>query len=507
MGQIYLKYVDGVSSASKTFTEVLRESRLLGNALLQLGVSKGDTLAISCENRLEFSVVMLASLLKGFIFAPLNPSYSKDEIVHVLNISKPKIIFCSGYTFANVSSSVSQLQDIKHIVLFDKANSTLPSYPIPVILFNILLINSPSLADISPGPRPEDGDVATILTSSGTTGLPKGVMLSFGNLKYFYNSSVSTFLSWKPDDVVLGLIPLYHGYGFGMLLCSFLFGAKMVLLPKFQEELFLSTIRKFKVTSLSLVPPLMTFLAKHPLVPQYDLSSVREVVCGAAPLSVETIHQVKARLPRADFRQGYGMTELSIVISITPPHSTKLDSVGKLAPGLQAKILDVETGKCVARGQPGEIVVRGPAVMVGYCNDPTATRLTIDSDGWLHTGDVGYVDDEGFFYIIDRIKELIKYNGYQVAPAELESLLMGLTGVRDAAVIGLPDVTCGELPLAFVVLQPNAALTESDIIGFVKGKVSPQKRLRVVRFVQSIPRSPSGKILRRMLKQSLTSKL
>uniref|UniRef100_A0A1B6GNG2 Luciferin 4-monooxygenase n=1 Tax=Cuerna arida TaxID=1464854 RepID=A0A1B6GNG2_9HEMI len=493
--------IDGISGRSQTYKDTFNQSKIIANSLLHLGVLPGETIAVSCENRLEYSNVMLASVFAGAVFTPINPTYSPDEIVHALNISRPRVIFCSAFTYSNISASLPRLQGVFHVVAFDEVP---PLKSKSLVKFNMLLQNTP-MENLY---QTKDNEIAVILTSSGTTGLPKGVMLSYSNLKYFCRHSVNrSALSLQASDVLLGLLPLYHGYGYGMMLASLQTGLKVVLLPKFEEKLFLSTIEKYKITRLFLVPPLMVFLSKHPLVAHYDLSSVHQIVCGAAPLSKEVIAEVSARLSGVKVRQGYGMTESSVVMTLMPPYFNKPDSVGRLSAGIKAKILDLETGKPLPRGQQGEIVVQGPCVMVGYCRDPEATRQAVDAHGWLHTGDVGYVDSEGFFYIVDRIKELIKYKGYQVAPAELESILLGLTGVRDAAVIGQPDLEAGELPVAYVVLQPNSTLRETDIIKYVNGKVSPHKRLRGVRFVEELPRNPSGKILRRLLRTAMKSKL
>lgn len=288
--------------------------------------------------------------------------------------------------------------------------------------------------------------------------------------------------------------------------------ARIVLLPKFEEGLFLSCIENYRCNVLFLVPPLMVFLAKHPMVDGFDLSCMKLIICGAAPLSKELEQAVYDRLknPPLKIRQGYGMSELSLAVLLQKT-IFKPGSVGDLNEGSEAKVIDGD-GKSLGPNKRGELCFRGNQLMIGYIGDFKATKDTIDSDGWLHTGDVGYYDDDKQFYIVDRIKELIKWKGFQVPPAEIEALLLTNRKIKDAAVIGILDDLAGELPLAFVVKADND-LTEKEVIEFVAKKASTPKHLHGgVRFIDEIPKNPSGKILRRELRelvkqQSIKSKL
>lgn len=311
----------------------------------------------------------------------------------------------------------------------------------------------------------------------------------------------------RESGVMLGLIPWFHAFGNLTLFCQTLHGLRMVFLPKFEESLFLSCIETYGVTFAFMVPPLMVFLAKHPLVANYDLSSLRELLCGAAPLSKEVQDAVYARLPHLEaIRQGYGMSEMTLSTLVQLGRHMKPGSVGILRPGMYAKVVDPETGRVLGARQKGEICFRGSQVMKGYVGDARATRETIDKDGWLRTGDVGYYDEDGEFFIVDRLKELIKYKGYQVPPAELEAILLGHPRVKDAAVIGVPDERSGELPVAFIVRQQGVEVTAEELVAFVAGQTSPAKRLHGgVRFVEEIPKNPSGKILRRVLRDLVQS--
>lgn len=269
----------------------------------------------------------------------------------------------------------------------------------------------------------------------------------------------------------------------------------MVFLPKFDERLFLSTIPQFNVTSTILVPPLMVFLSKHPMVDEFDLSSLKEIICGAAPMGKKIEMEVQRRLQGVEsVRQGYGLTEAMNLLYPRIKH--KPGSVGVISAGTSVKVVDPETRAVLGPNEKGELCFSGNQIMLGYLNHPEATRETFDEEGFIKTGDIGYYDEDGEFFIVDRLKELIKYNGYQVPPAEIEALLLTHPKIKDAAVVGMPDVQCGELPVAFVVKQDNADLTEKDS--------SPSKKLRGgVRFVCEIPKNPSGKILRRLLRASL----
>jgi acyl-CoA synthetase (AMP-forming)/AMP-acid ligase II len=262
----------------------------------------------------------------------------------------------------------------------------------------------------------------------------------------------------------------------------------------------LATLERHRVTHAHVVPPIMLALARHPAVDSYDLSSLRSVFTGAAPLGEQIAREVSERLGCV-VMQGYGMTETSPATHMTPrePEKMKAGSVGWVVPNTECKIVDVETGAELGANAEGEICVRGPQVMKGYLNCPEATAGTIDSEGWLHTGDIGCADVDGHFFIVDRKKELIKYKGYQVAPAELEALLLSHPSVADCAVIPAPDEEAGEVPKAFVVLKTDHAATTGDLISFVASHVSPHKKIRRVEFIEQIPKSPSGKILRRLL--------
>jgi acyl-CoA synthetase (AMP-forming)/AMP-acid ligase II len=276
-------------------------------------------------------------------------------------------------------------------------------------------------------------------------------------------------------------------------------GATVVTMPRFDLEQSLELTQRYHVTRFYAVPPVVLALAKHPLVDQYDLSSVLQIFSGAAPLGAELAAEASKRVG-CEVVQGYGMTELSPVSHCTVEGDFRPGTSGITVGSTEIRLVDPETGEDRDVGEEGELWVRGPQVMKGYLNNDEATRNTIDEDGWLHTGDIAVLDEHDHVSIVDRVKELIKYKGFQVPPAELEALLVAHPKVADVAVIGIPDEEAGELPKAFVVPQPGAELTPEELQEYVAGHVAAYKRVRLVEFVDQIPKSPSGKILRRMLR-------
>ena len=342
--------------------------------------------------------------------------------------------------------------------------------------------------------------VAALIYTSGTTGRPKGVMLTHRNLVANLLQTDSAH-SLEEQDRVMAVLPFFHIYGMQVVLNLALWrGATLVTMPKFDLEPFLAALERYRITRAFVVPPLVLALAKHPAVDDYDLSSLRGMMSGAAPLdaALETacVRRVGCRLI-----QGYGLTEASPVTHANPddPGKIKPGTVGPLLPGTECRIVDPATGADLDVEEDGELLIRGPQVMRGYLNNPEATAATLDAGGWLHTGDIGHVDADGYFTIVDRLKELIKYKGFQVAPAELEALLCTHPAVADAAVIPIPDDECGEVPKAFVVLKGETS--PAALIAYVAEHVAPYKKVRVIEVIDAIPKSPSGKILRRLLKE------
>jgi 4-coumarate--CoA ligase len=504
--------VSGISSAELTAKELLDKSFEVAKALKAAGIKPGDVISIVSENRFEFAFILFGSILLNVTFAPINLTYSEREMEHALGLSKPKIIFTSPFASQKVVNVATKLNYVQKVVLMEEENP----FGSSVTMFDDF-VRKGSGGSFVLSSVDKAKSVSIILCSSGTTGLPKGVQLTQNNMivvARFCKNTVLNFTNIRDEEkVILGLIPWFHAFGLTTLVGIMASAsARIVLLPKFEEGLFLSCVENYKCNVMFLVPPLMVFLAKHPMIDGYDLSSMRIVISGAAPLSKELEQAVYDRLknPKLTIRQGYGMSELSLSVLLQKT-MFKPGSVGDLNEGSIVKVID-ENGKSLGPNQRGELCFKGNQMMLGYIGDEKATRDTIDSDGWLHTGDVGYYDEDKQFFIVDRIKELIKWKGFQVPPAEIEGLLLQHRKIRDAAVIGIPDDVAGELPLAFIV-RSDESLTEEEIIQFVAKTASPAKRLHGgVRFIDEIPKNPSGKILRRELRelakvQNLKSKL
>ncbi len=478
--------IDGPTGRTLTYRELDEATRSLAGGLVARGFGPGSVLALMSPNIPEYAVIFHAVALTGGTITTINPTYTAGEVHHQLKDSGATILV-----------TIEMFLPIALEACADTAVET-------VVVIGPALEGAISILELMGEPLaeqvPVEPDTVVVLPySSGTTGLAKGVMLTHRNL---VSNVLQTIAGGDlaEDEVFIAVLPFFHIYGMQVLMNAGLAaGATVVTMPRFDLEQFLQLHQTYGVTRSFVAPPIVVALAKHPLVDQYDTSSVRQIFSGAAPLSAELAIEAGERLG-CEVVQGYGMTETSPVTHLTPPGQFKPGSVGVTASNTETRIVDPESGEDLGVDADGEVWIKGPQVMKGYLNNPEATAATVDSEGWIHTGDIGHVDADGHLFVVDRLKELIKYKGFQVPPAELEALLLTHPAVADAAVVGRADEEAGEVPIGFVVLKAGADASDDDIKAFVAEHVAHYKRLAEVTFLDAIPKSASGKILRRMLR-------
>ncbi len=480
--------IDGPTGRTYTYGQLAAAVRLVAASLARRGFQKGECMAIFSPNTPEYAIALLAVASLGGVCTTINPLYTIDELTFQLNDASAKYLLTIP-PFMDKAVEALGKSGVKKLFVFGEAQGATS--------FSELLQGDGQVPLVEIDVYQ---DLVVLPYSSGTTGLPKGVMLTHHNLvsNIYQMNPVSTI---GEQDRVICILPMFHIYGMMGIMAMCLFkGATMVTMPRFDLEQFLQTLQDYKITLAPLVPPIMVALAKHPVVDKYDLSHLTKVLSAAAPLSRELEQACAARI-NVQVAQGYGMTETSPCLTLPPTDlsKSKTGAVGMCLPGLEMKVIDLSTGAELEPNQEGEVCTRGPQVMKGYLNRPDATANMIESNGWLHTGDVGYMDEEGFLFIVDRVKELIKYKGMQVAPAELEAVLLTHSAVADAAVIPIPNEEAGELPKGFVVLKPGATTTAEELMAYVAARVAPHKKIRQLELIDQIPKSASGKILRRFL--------
>ncbi len=477
--------VDGSSGREITYAGLRDAIRSLAAGLATRGFGKGDTFAVYMPNLPEYAIAFHGVASAGGRCTTTNPLYTAPELHHQIHDSGARMLLTIPQLVETATAACDGTEVTEIFVLGESVGATPFSK----------LLGDPSIApDVEIQPAV---DLAALPYSSGTTGLPKGVMLTHRNLVANLLQSQGT-LKLERGEVLVGVLPFFHIYGMTVIMnLGLRFGATIVTMPRFDLDKFLGLIESRRITRAFVVPPIAVALAKHPAVDQHDLSSLEMIMSGAAPLGAELSDQVTERIGCA-VMQGYGMTETSPVTHIVPLDRTKPGSIGLPVAATECRLVDSATGVDAGEGERGELWIRGPQVMAGYLNNAESTDATIDPDGWLKTGDIAVRDEDGYFAIVDRLKELIKYKGYQVAPAELEALLIGHPGVQDVAVIGIPDQEAGELPKAFIVAATDDLDTD-ELVNWAAEQLSPQKRIRLVEVVDEIPKSASGKILRRVL--------
>jgi len=479
-------FVDADTGREVTFAELPAKVDALAAGLAGRGFGKGDVFAIYAPNVPEYPVAFHGVTSVGGVVTTVNPLYTVEELTRQLDDTDARFLLTVP-PFAEKAAEAADATAVEEVfVLGDSDVGT----PFPA-LFDAGA--DPPEVDVAPD------DLAVLPYSSGTTGLPKGVELTHRNLvaNICQVSGVEP-PDFGPDDISVGVLPFYHIYGMTVVMNWHIReGATVVTVPKFDLEPFLETLEGHAVSVAYLVPPIALALAHKPVVEEYDLSALSVITVGAAPLAEDVADACADRLDCL-VKQGYGLTEASPVTHLAPrdPDRIRRGSVGPPVPNTACRVVDVETGEELGPGEEGEVLVRGPQVMRGYYGREDATEDAF-VDGWLRTGDVGVVDEDGYLSVIDRVKELIKYKGYQVAPAQLEGLLLEEDAVADAAVVPTPDEEAGEIPKAFVV--PGGEIDTEAVKSSVAERVAPHKKIREIEVIDEVPKSPSGKILRRVL--------
>ncbi|KAI1496308.1 hypothetical protein F5X99DRAFT_400780 [Biscogniauxia marginata] len=499
-------YVDAITKERVSWKEVKEAATYISTALVKkYNLKPGQTVSLFSRNTIWYPVTLFAAIRVGGVVSGASPAYNVEEMIYALRTADAKFI-ATHPTSIEVAAQAAKNVGIpkEHIFLLEgqlEGHTTVKD----------LIAIGKSYSDagqVPPFKLPSgktNKDVCALLSfSSGTTGLPKAVMIAHQNV-------IAQVLQLDPMTTpdhrkVLGVLPMFHitGIVHSMHLPVFI-NAEVIMLPAFSMESMLSAIVEYQIQELLLVPPIVIRLVRDPVVDKFDLSCIRRLSSGAAPLSAEILQLLKAKFPATGFKQGYGMTESCACITSHPPGTYDYKyghKVGKIFPSTEVKFVKAD-GTEAGVGELGEIWARGPQVVMGYLNNERATRETFDADGFLHTGDEGFIDSEGFVAITDRIKEMIKVNGIGVAPAELEDLLLGHEEVEDCAVLAVPDDWSGERPKAYVVLKRGIKAdqeTGQDIIAYVEKNKVRHKWIKEVEFVNEIPKSASGKILRRVLR-------
>ncbi|XP_013172822.1 PREDICTED: 4-coumarate--CoA ligase 2-like [Papilio xuthus] len=497
------------SKKSYTYQQLQKNMAVFATSLRKkLGLNPGDVVAAMLPNCPQFPVVAFGALQAGCVVTPINPIYKELEVTHQVSTTAPKVFVTIPQCYETVVKGLQNAKIDAKIVVIDN-----PSAPIPEGAIRYSEISESGEADYSLLDKVEknNDDVAFIPFSSGTTGLPKGVEITYGNLiaaiEIMQNKRNSFPLLTQGDfqDVVPCILPFFHIYGLVVALMGHLAkGCKLISLPKFSAGLYLDVLDKQKPTLLYVVPPIAILLGKHPDVKVEHFERVRNVICGAAPLADSDVHAILEKCKRKlEFNQGFGATETTSLATTTLMDSTILDysACGVPMASVLLKFVDPLTGNPVPIGEPGELYVKSPTIMKGYHKNEKATKETLTEDGYFKTGDLGYYKPEAGLYITDRIKELIKVKGMQVAPAELESILRSHPAVQDAAVIGIPHEIYGEVPKAFVIRKNGKETSAEELQSFVADRVAVFKKIEEVAFVNDIPKTTTGKILRKDLKK------
>ncbi|MBM3491614.1 MAG: fatty acid--CoA ligase [Alphaproteobacteria bacterium] len=478
----------------QSYAEFDRRASQVANALAGLGVRPGDRVAILARNSDRFFELFFGCAKAGAVLVPVNYRLAPPEIAQVVNDSHARL-FVVGRDYLAVARALRpQLPRLAHLIGQDG--------PAEGFLDYAAWREGASAEDPRLAVAPDD--VVLQMYTSGTTGLPKGAQLTHGNLGGLLPAAVDEWAGFSPQDVNLVCLPLFHIGGAGWGFLGLHVGCRNVVLAEADPGRVLDCLARERVTQTIFVPALILFLLQHPECGTTDFSSLKTIYYGASPIPFDLVKAAVARFG-CGFCQLYGLTETTGAIVFLPPvehdlaRPERMRSCGKPMSTVELRVVDAE-GKDCAPGQVGEIVCRSGQVMKGYWNMAEATAKAI-RDGWLQTGDAGYLDADGYLYIHDRVKDMIVSGGENIYPAEVESALFGHPAVADVAVIGVPDEQWGETVKAIVVRKPGMPLSAQDLLGFARQRVAGYKLPRSVDFVEALPRNPSGKILKRELRR------
>ena len=486
-----------------TFSQLTDRVNRLANAFLKLGVQKGDRVALLQVNCNQCVEAYFAVAKMGAIYVPLNFRAKGDELTYILNSSESSTLLIGDRYIDLVNAIRPKLTSVQHFISIDSKHDGMRYY-------EELISSSPAeevVTDIN------DDDTTILMYTAGTTGFPKGVMLSHNSFSIYVLENVT------PADPVLEernilTVPLYHVAGIQAMMAAIYGGRTLVMERQFEAKEWMELVEKEKATRAMMVPTMLKQLLDNPDFGKYDLRSLRVITYGAAPMPLEVIKKALDVFPGVSFINAFGQTESASTITILSPEDhvisgteeererklKRLSSIGKPMSDIEMKVVD-ETGRELTPGEVGEIVARGPRVMTGYWRDEEKTKKTIDKDGWLHTGDMGYMDEDGYFYLAGRTTDMIKRGGEFIAPEEVEAVLHSHPKIEEAAVIGVPDVEWGEQPRAIIVLKQGETATAEEIMEYCRERISSFKRPRSVVFVDGLPRNPMGKVLKRVLRE------
>jgi long-chain acyl-CoA synthetase len=515
------KYPDAVATIFQdkriTYSELKEAVDRFATALQKLGVARRDKVALFLPNIPQFIISYYGALKAGAIVVPISPLYKEREVSHQIHDSGAKTLVVLDVLYPAVENVMGELGLERTIVtgikdymptlkgVLGSLLGKVPNYKVAMgdnmhQFLDLIKGYPPSPEAIEVNPKE---DLALLQYTGGTTGVPKGAMLTHYNLVSNALMCNAWLKAQEREETQINVIPLYHIYGMTVTMNNAIASAGiMALFPRFDAKEVLSAIQKYKATVFGGVPTLYAALINHPNIASYDLSSIKFCISGASPLPPE-VQKKFMELTGGVLVEGYGLTEASPVTHANPLDPTletvKIGSIGFTWPDTEAGIMDNETGMLLPYGDIGELVIKGPQVMKGYWNLPEETAEVL-KDGWLHTGDIARMDEEGYYYIVDREKDLIKFRGYSVYPREIEDVLYEHPAVKIAAVVGKPDEASGEIPKAFIVLKEGAESTEEEMIEFVRERIAPYKRIREVEFRDELPMTLVGKVLKKDLK-------